>query len=134
MPPPRPPAERRPARDDGTALVGTLIGFAIMMVLLLLAVQVLLHLFAVSALSAAANQAADAVATAGGSPAAVPAAEAAARAGLGGIGAATTFDWLEVDGQQVELRVTARSPALLPLPPSYRDIERTVIVRTERFR
>lgn len=103
--------------------------------LLLLAVQTLLHLFAVSAVTAAADQAAEAVAGAGGNPSAVPAAQASAVGRLGGFGRDHAhFDWLEVDGRQVTLRVTAVSPALVPLPGSYRDISRTVTVRTERFR
>jgi hypothetical protein len=104
------------------------------MLLLLTAVQVLVHLYAVSAVTAAANAAADTVAEEGGNPAGVPAAQAAALSGLGSFGAHTTFDWLEVDGRQVRLEVIALSPALVPLPASYRRIVRTVTVRTERFR
>lgn len=107
----------------------------IFLVLLLVAVQTLVHLFAVSAVTTAANDAAEAVADDGGNPAAVPAAQASAVSRLGTFGSGhTRFDWLEVDGQEVRLRVTARSPALVPLPVSYRDISRTVTVRTERFR
>jgi hypothetical protein len=121
--------------SEGTAIVGTLVGFVIFMILLLVAVQTLVHLYATSALTAAANEAAEQVASEGGSPRAVPAAQSEAVAHLGGFGARHThFDWLEVDGQQVVVRVTAQSPALVPLPASYRDITRTVTVRTERFR
>jgi hypothetical protein len=121
--------------DEGTAIVGTLVGFVIFMILLLVAVQTLVHLYATSAVTAAANEAAEQVASEGGSRQAVPAAQSEALSRLGGFGAKHThFDWLEVDGQQVVVRVTALSPGLLPLPISYRDITRTVTVRTERFR
>jgi hypothetical protein len=116
-------------------VVGTLVGFLIFMVLLLLGVQTLVHLYATSALTAAANEAAQQVATGGGAASEVPAAEAAARAGLGSFGAERTqFDWIEVDDDQVVLRVTAMSPGFLPLSGSLQHISRTVTMRTERFR
>lgn len=124
-----------PDEEAGEGLVGTLVGFTIFMVLLLLAVQVLVHLYATSAVTAAANEAAEQVASAGGSPSAVPAAQREAVSRLGSFGSGHThFDWTELGGQQVTVRVTAESPSFLPLPASYRDIERTVTVRTERFR
>ena len=125
------------AADDerGSGLIDTIVGFTIFMILLLVAVQTLVHLYATSSLTAAANEAAEQVASDGGSPGEVPLAQAEALSRLGGWGARhTRFDWLEVGGQQVTLRVTAQSPALVPLPGSYRDISRTVTVRTERFR
>ena len=121
--------------DEGAGLIDTLVGFVIFLVLLLVAVQTLVHLFAVSAVTAAANDAAEAVAADGGNPAAVAAAQSTAVSRLGPFGSGhTRFDWLEVNGQRVSLRVTARSPAMVPLPASYRDISRTVTVRTERSR
>ncbi|MHB1534004.1 MAG: hypothetical protein ACYC1D_05215 [Acidimicrobiales bacterium] len=106
------------------------------MVLLLFAVQVLVRLYATSTLSAAAFNAARQVAQSpGDQSSAVPLAEQSARRNLGTFGAThTTFDWLEVDGHQVVLQVRATSPEFLPLPASFRDITRTVTVRTERFR
>ncbi len=116
-------------------MVGTLVGFLIFMVLLLFSVQVIVRLYATSALTATATRAADAVADAPDPASAVAAAEASARAELGTFGATrTTFDWKEVDGQQVVLEVVGVSPGLLPLPSGWRRIERTVTVRTERFR
>jgi hypothetical protein len=121
--------------EGGTAIVGTLVGFAIFMILLLVAVQTLVHLYATSAVTAAANEAAEQVASEGGSPRGIPAAQAEAVARLGSFGSRHThFRWLQVNGQAVVVRVMAESPALLPLPQSYRDITRTVTVRTERFR
>ncbi len=128
-------SERGVDNERGTALIGTLVGFVIFMILLLLAVQTLAHLYATSAVTAAANDAAEAVASDGGRPGDVPSAQAEAVSRLGPFGSAHThFDWLEVGGQQVTVRVTAVSPALVPLPASYRYITRTVTVRTERFR
>lgn len=116
-------------------MIGTLVGFLIFMVLLLFSVQVLVHLYATSALTASATTAAEAVADSPDPTAAVGSAEASARAQLGTFGATrTTFDWKEVDGQQVVLEVVGVSPGFLPLPSSWRRIERTVTVRTERFR
>ena len=126
----------RGAGEHGTAVVGTLVGFAVFLVLLLFAVQIVIRLYATSAVTSAATRAADAVASSPGpSPVAVAAAEAAARAQLGSFGArSTTFDWKEVDGSQVVLEVTARSPEFLPGVPGWSRIARTVTVRTERFR
>ena len=121
--------------EGGTAIVGTIVGFAIFMILLLAAVQTLVHLYATSSVTAAANEAAEQVASQGGSPQGIPVAQAEAVARLGPFGSRHThFRWLQVNGQVVVVRVTAQSPALLPLPRSYRDITRTVTVRTERFR
>jgi hypothetical protein len=128
-------AAARADGDDGTAIIGTLTGFLIFMVLLLLAVQTLVHLYATSAVTAAANEAAQQVATEGGAASGVPAAEAAARASLGRFGAdRVRFDWVEVDGLNVVLHVSATSPGLLPLSAGLERISRTVTLRTERFR
>ena len=48
-------------------------------------------------------------------------------------GSHTSFDWVEVDGEQVVLSVRAQAPGFVDLP-GMRAIERTVNVRTERFR
>lgn len=110
-------------------------GVAIFLPLLLLAVQTLVHLYAVSAVTAATVDAARAVAT-DPAPAAleVPLAEARARQDLGQLGSSAVFDWVEVDPAQVVLRVQVRSPGFLPFASSFLEIDRTVTVRTERFR
>jgi hypothetical protein len=121
--------------DRGTALIGTLVGFAIFLLLLLVAVQTFVHLYATSAVTAVAFDAAQEVATDPDSQAAeVPVAESRARQRLGHLGAAATFNWAEVDGQQVVLEVSVRSPGFLPFSSSLLQIDRTVVVRTERFR
>jgi hypothetical protein len=115
--------------------VGTLVGFLIFLVLLLLSVQILVRLYAESALTASATTAAETVADSTDPEASVAGAEASARSRLGSFGATrTAFDWREVDPQQVVLEVNGRSPALLPVPASWLTIRRTVTVRTERFR
>jgi hypothetical protein len=121
-------------RDQGTAVVGTLVGFLMFMILLLVAVQVLVRLYATSAITAAAFSAARRVATDPAGVAAVPASQAAAVRQLGSFGAhRTSFLWQEVDGQRVVLRVTADPPGFLHLP-GLGPIVRTVTVRTERIR
>lgn len=123
------------SQDPGTALVGSLVGFAIFMVLLLFATQVVVRLYASSALSDAATRAAEAVASSPDPAGSEADAEVAARHELGSFGAAhTTFLWREVDGQQVVLEVQGRSPEFLPGLPGWSRIDRTVTVRTERFR
>jgi hypothetical protein len=130
------PVKRGPARPDrGTGVLGTFIGFAIFLILLLFSAQVLVRLYATSTLTTTANRAAQQVAQSPDPAAAVPAAEATARAGLGVFGATRTrFVWKEADLQQVVLEVTGQSPGFLPLPAGWRTIARTVTVRTERFR
>lgn len=126
---------RRQAPDRGVAIVGTLVGFAIFLTLLLFSAQVLVRLYATSALTSAATRAAETVAQATDPESEVGPAEATARASLGTYGTAhTAFIWREVDGQAVVLEVIAPGPGLLPLPSSWRQIRRTVTVRTERFR
>jgi Flp pilus assembly protein TadG len=131
-------SRHRTARTDaGTGLIGTAFGVAIFLLFLLFAVQVLVRLYATSALTAATFDAARRVASADAAsrPAAVRSAEANARHALGSFGRDhTTFDWRQVDGDQVVLEVRARPPAFVPIPGWLGQIDRTVRVRTERFR
>jgi hypothetical protein len=126
-------SERGPER--GVAVVGTLVGFLIFMVLLLFSAQLLLRLYATSALTSAATGAAETVAESSDPEGSVASAEEAARAQLGTFGSTrTTFVWKEVDAQQVVLEVQGVSPGFLPMPAAWRTIDRTVTIRTERFR
>ncbi len=122
------------ADEQGTAIVGTLVGFLIFMILLLVSVQVLVRLYATSVLTSAAFQAAHRVATAPVPAAEVPDAQASAIRQLGAFGARrTVFTWEEVDGQQVVLQVRAYPPGFVPIP-GLGSILRTIRVRTERVR
>jgi hypothetical protein len=121
--------------DRGTSVVGTLVGFLIFMTLLLFAAQVLVRMYATSSLTSVAARAAEQVAEAPDPQAAAVAAQTTARRDLGVFGATRTrFQWLEIDGTQVVLKVRGDSPTLLPLPGGWSSIVRTVSVRTERFR
>lgn len=109
------------------------------LVLLLLAVQVLFDLYARSAVTAAAFDAARVVAgsDAGGSPSSQSQAELDARRDLGAYGQRATFDW-EVDADDVRLAVHVRNPSVLPAvfaaPLGLDSVDRSVIVRRERVR
>jgi Flp pilus assembly protein TadG len=116
-------------------MVGTLFGVAVFLSLLMMAVEFLIRLYATSVLTSVAFDAARSVADDPASQAGqATTATVAARHQLGAMGRTATFDWREVDGQQVVLQVTAYSPGFAPLPESFRRIDRTVVVRTERFR
>jgi hypothetical protein len=129
------PADLRRLDQQGTAIVGTLVGFSIFLTLLLFSAQFLVRLYATSTLTSAAERAAQQVADSPNPASAVADAEAEARADLGSFGATRTrFFWKEADFQQVVLEVTGESPQFLPLPGGWRTIDRTVTVRTERFR
>ncbi len=130
-----PHTPRRANADFGTSVVGTFVGFLIVMILLLFCAQVLVRLYATSTLTAVAARAAEDVAESPDPRSEVPFAETEARQQLGTFGATRTrFQWLEVDAQQVVLEVRGDSPSLLPWPGGWPSITRTVSIRTERFR
>ncbi len=133
-----PSSRRAPGRgglDFGTSVVGTLVGFLIVMTLLIFCVQVLVRLYATSTLTAVAARAAEDVAESPDPASEMPLAVTEARQQLGPFGATRArFQWLEVDRQQVVLTVRGDSPTLLPLPGGWSSITRTVTIRTERFR
>lgn len=115
--------------------MGTLVGFLIFLVLLLFATQVVVRMYATSVLTSAATRAAETVASSPVPLADVTTAETDARSQLGSFGADNTvFVWREVDAQQVVLEVSGRSPEFLPGLSGWSRIDRTVTVRTERFR
>jgi hypothetical protein len=105
--------------------------------LLLLAVQVVYDLYATSAVTASAYDAARVVAGSDGGPGATEAAEEGARRALGRYGSRLSFTWA-TDGDVVQLRVVARNPSFLPAalrrPLGVDVVDRTVRLRTERFR
>jgi Flp pilus assembly protein TadG len=122
--------------ERGAGLVSTLAGVTVFLAFLLLAVQVMFNLYATSAVTAAAYDAARVVAGSNGHTAQA-AAEARARQVLGRYAERVRFDWT-VDGEVVRLRVRARNPSFL-LPAlggavGFDEVDRTVRVRVERLR
>lgn len=138
------PADRtasRSARHEGrrgsagVGLVDTTVGFLIFLTLLLFSAQLLVRLYASSAIASAASHAAEQVAYSPDPVAEVPVAEADARRQLGSFGnARTTFAWGRLDGNVIVLKITGRAPGFVPFDGGWRTITRTVIVRVERFR
>ena len=135
------PPERR--SQAGTGLIGSLTGFVTFIVLLLLAVQVLFDLYARSAVTAAAFDAARRVA--GFEVATLPAdelaaaesdAEGRARRTLGRYGGDARFTWT-LTSTEVALRVRIVNPSLVPSglgrPFGLDTIDRTVRVHAEHL-
>jgi hypothetical protein len=127
-----------PSRDQrGTGVISSIFGLFVVLLLMLLAVQVVYDLYATSAVTAAAYDAARVVAGADGGADATSAAEAGARQALGRYGDRLQFTWT-LDGDVVVLHVVARNPSFLPAavrrPLGVDAVDRTVRLRTERFR
>ena len=121
------------AEETGSGLVSTLAGVLVFLFFVLLAAQILVHLFATSYVNAAAF---DAARLASGSDAV--SAAAAREHGLGVLGSfssrVSAFD-VEVGATSVTVRVRADSPALVPGAMGRglgaAAIDRTVTVRRE---
>lgn len=118
-------------------MISSIFGLFVVLVLLLFAVQVVYDLYATSAVTAATYDAARVVAGADGGPDATAAAEAGARDALGRYGERLHFTWT-IDADVVQLHVTAINPGFLPAalrrPLGVDAVDRTVRLRTERFR
>lgn len=118
--------------------VGTLVGVTVFLVLLLFAVQLALNLYATSAVTSVAYDAAREVAGSDGGPEAVGAAEARARSVLDRFeegGGALSFEWDTTRDDVVAVRVVAERPSLLPnVGIPFQRVARTVTVRWERGR
>ena len=131
-------ARDRWADDTGTGLVGSLVGVTVVLVLLLFAVQLALNLYATSAVTSVAFDAARQVATSDGGPDSTAAAEAHARGLLGRFeagGGTLRFDWTTTRDDVVVLRVVAERPSLLAnISFPFQRVARTVTVRWERAR
>jgi len=129
------PRSARSGADRGAGLIGTIAGVTVFLAFLLFAVQLLFNLYATSAVTAAAYDAARVVAGSAGGD--VARAEDHARQVLGRYAERVTFQW-SVDADTVALRVTAENPIFL-LPAvggavGFDEIDRTVRVRVERPR
>lgn len=122
--------------ERGVGPISSLFGLLIFLGFLLLSVQVLTHLYATSALSAAAYDAARLVA--GYDGVSTDAAEQHARRLLGDYGEEVRFEWSPSTDDQVVLRVRAPTPAPLihglAATVGRETIERTVHVRVEELR
>lgn len=128
-----------PSRGEaGSGLVSSWIGFVVFLMVLLFGVQVLFNLYATSAVSAVAYDAATLAARGGGGSAARSAAEDHARQLLGGYAGRASFDWSASDGDHVALRVQVSNPSIVPAVLGdglgFAQIDRTVQVRVEAFR
>ncbi len=125
--------------EAGSGLIPTVVGVAVLLLLLMLATQVVFDLFARSAVTAAAYDAARVVAgsDASGSGTTQALAEDQARHELGLYASGTSFSW-SVGPDQVELSVRAHNPSLLPTaltrPMGLDEVIKTVVVRRERIR
>lgn len=135
MPGAMPPGMRDRHGDAGTGLIGTAAGVTAVVLLLGLAAQVLLTLYATSVVNAAAYDAARRVAARGGDAAAVPGADAHLRRLLGELAQRAAIEW-SVGPDVVSVRVRADNRvafAALHLGP-LAEIDRTARVRLECFR
>jgi hypothetical protein len=125
--------------EAGTGLIGASAGVTVFLVLMLLAVQVLFNLYATSAVTAAAYDAARIAAGFDGDPAGRWAAENHVRQVLGRYAEAADVEvQMTPQPDDVVLTVTASNPGFLPValrrPLAFDTIERTVRVRIERPR
>lgn len=130
-------------QQRGAGLVSTSAGLLVFMLLMLAAVQILFNLYATSMVTAAAHDAARAVAgldAAADRCGSVADAEAAFVRSLGDYGAAghATLHWTCNDPDVVRVRVVARHPTVLPerlaALTSLGRLDRTIEIRTESRR
>ncbi|HVF73947.1 MAG TPA: hypothetical protein VM938_02765 [Acidimicrobiales bacterium] len=119
--------------EDGTGIIGTVVGVLIFLSLLLFAVQVLVGLYATTVVSAAAYDAAKTVAGADAGADSRAVAVDGARRRLGRVGEQASFTWGEAP-DVVVLTVRAPRPQFLPGGLGLPDVVRTVRVRVEEVR
>ena len=132
---------QRRSDDRGAGLIGTIGGVVVFLALLTFAVQLLFNLYATSAVTAVAHDAAGA--TASGADHDLPievriaTAEAAARDALGEYGDRLEFSW-DVDARRVRLTIEAEHPRVafsgVAEVFGLNRVERTVEVRVEDVR
>jgi hypothetical protein len=139
------PRARPRDRERGAGLIGVIAGVAVFLAFLLFAVQLLMNLYATSAVTSAAFDGARAVAghrVAHDDGAVMHQAqvdaEARIRAELGKFGDQVTIDWSASDDASIAVRVQGRAPRfLLPGlggPLGFDHIDRTARVRREDVR
>jgi hypothetical protein len=132
------PTRVRCGREDGTGMIGTVSGLLAFLLFLLLAVHVLVHLYATSAVTAVAFDAARVVSGHDGGSAGEAHARLEAQRMLGRWGKDVELSFAGSTPDEVVLSVRARSPALLPRAvgavTGIGEIERKIRVRRERLR
>jgi hypothetical protein len=139
------PAGSRLSGDAGTGLIATFAAVLVFLAFLLFAVQLLISLFATSAVTSAAFDGARMVAgarTAHRDPGSVLAArrlaESRMRAELGTFGATVRFDWSGSDDQEVQVRIEGDAPRFffpgLQHLAGSDHIDRSARVRVEAWR
>lgn len=124
--------------ERGGGPISIWFGFAVFLVLLLFATQVMFNLYSASVVTSVSYDAARRVAAGDGAPGLTAQAESDARQSLGRYAGRVSFDWSGTTGDEVVLRVQARNPNLL-LPAmagraAFDRLDRTLRVRVERFR
>lgn len=125
-------------REEGSSPITAVFGFIVLLSFLFGAVQLSLHLFATSAVSSAAFDAARAMAAESGRS--CPQAQARARELLGQYGSDVALECLvSPDDEEVAMRIVGPSPApfldgFFGLQFDLGTIEREAWVRRERFR
>lgn len=135
---------RRRGRDRGAGLIGTIGALLVFFALLTFAVQMLFNLYATSAVTAVAHDAASMVASgeidradADALADAVRSAEAHARGVLGRYGERARFTW-DLSDERVRVTIAATHPrvAMTDVAAVFglNEVERTVEVRVERPR
>lgn len=121
--------------EDGSSPLTAVFGFIVFMTFLLGAVQISLHLFASSAVSAAAFDAARSVAAESGRSCSEARERARAQLGAYGSGPEVTIACSGGDADPVVVRIVAPSPAqLLNDTFDFGTIDREARVRREQFR
>lgn len=128
----------RSLSEEGSGLVSTMLGAVTFLAFLALATNVLVGLYATSAVTAISTDAVQNLAASPSppGPAAFRTAEAYVRARLGSL-KGLELEWITTDDGRLGLHVRAESPALLPVSlrtASPRSIDRTAWARQERLR
>lgn len=126
------------AAEQGTGQLGSVVGVTVFLVLVLFAVQLVLNLYATSAVTGVAFEAARVVAGSDGGDGAVAEAEAQARSVMaryeaGGGRLELVWDLSSPDAVRVTVRAS-RPPLLRLVPFPFERVERTVTVRREQVR
>lgn len=125
----------RAGDELGVGLIGTIAGITIILAIITFATQIAFSLYATSAVTAIAYDAARVVAGSDGGD--TTDAEAEARVDLGRYSDRVAMAW-RVDDDAVVLHVRAEHPSFLPAalrqPLGVQVVDRTIRVRRERFR